>query len=565
MPLNRVSPGVNISEIDNTTRAPAVSTSIGAYVGNFRFGPVDEVTTVSSENNLLEQFGTPTAAVSVDFHVAAQFLSYSNDLKVVRAIDSSANNANSGGDASTVVKNKTDYDSQTFAFGTEGQWVAKYPGLLGNSLKVSVFGFKTDASTTKTNFASWAYSSRFNGPVGTSAWASARSSSNDEIHVAIIDEDGLFSGTPGTVLEVFPYLSQASDAKTETGAANYFKTVINEQSQYVWFGAADTSNMANSGAAASTAVDYAVTPADGVVEDSLTAGADSGTLGAAELNAGYTLFGDSATTDISIMVGPNLPAGEKVSVANHLVGLAEARKDCVVTLSPAAGDDTATEIVDFFDDVTASTYAVCDSGRLTVFDRFNDALIDIPASGSIAGLMAETDRVRGAFFSPAGFRRGQIRNVVKLAYNPVEADRDALYKAGVNPVVTFPGEGTVLFGDKTGTSRPSAFDRINVRRLFILLEKSIGIAARDMLFEFNNEFTRSQFVNIVEPFLRTIQGQQGITNFAVVCDETNNTGDVVDRNELVADIYIQPARSVNYIQLNFVATRTGASFETIVS
>jgi phage tail sheath protein FI len=292
---------------------------------------------------------------------------------------------------------------------------------------------------------------------------------------------------------------------------------------------------------------------------------DSGAIDSAEYATGFALFDDPAQSDVSILIGPDFPVGSGVTIANDIIATVEGRKDCVCTISPERDDDTAAEIKAFMDQVTSSTYAICDSGRLTVFDRFNDALINIPASGSVAGLMAETDRTRGSFFSPAGFRRGQVRNVVKLAYNPVEADRDTLYKAGINPIVSFPGEGTVLFGDKTHTGRPSAFDRINVRRLFILLEKSIRIAARDTLFEFNNEFTRAQFTNIVEPFLRTIQGLQGITNFAVVCDETNNTGDVVDRNEFIADIYVQPARSINYIQLNFVATRTGVAFETVIS
>lgn len=564
MPLNRVSPGVSFAEIDLTTRAPAVSTSIGGFVGNFRWGPVEEITTVGSENEVLAQFGTPTSAETIDYHILAQFLSYSNNAEVVRVVNGTANNANSGGDASLVVKNRTNYDGQTFSFGTEGHWLAKYPGALGNSLKVDVFGFKTDTSTTQTNFNAWAYSGRFTGIPGTSTYASNRGSSNDEIHIAVIDEDGLFTGTPGTVLEVFPFLSQASDAKTETGASNYYKNVINDTSAYIWFGATDTANFPQAGNAATGALDYAVTPAGSVVATSLTAGADTGALTATEFDTGYALFTDSSDSDVSILIGPDLPSGGESAVLTDIVGIVEARKDCVATFSPASGDTTASAIVTRFAGVS-STYTICDSGRLTVYDRFNDTLINIPASGSVAGLLAETDRTRGSFFSPAGFRRGQIRNVVKLAFNPTEADRDTLYKAGINPIVTFPGEGTVLFGDKTKTLRPSAFDRINVRRLFILMEKSITIAARDVLFEFNNEFTRSQFINIVEPFLRTIQGQQGITNFAVVCDETNNTGDVVDRNEFVADIYVQPSRSINFIQLNFIATRTGVSFETIVS
>ena len=569
MPLNRVSPGVSVAEIDQTTRAPAVSTSIGGFVGNFRWGPVEEITTVGSENEVLAKFGTPTAAQSIDYHILAQFLSYSNNAEVVRAIDAAARNANGGTATDTVVKNRTHYDSQTFTNTDEGNWIAKYPGALGNSLKVEVFGSNaTDNTGLDTAFGNWAYSARFTQAPGTSDYASARGATNDEIHIAVIDEDGLFTGTPGSVLEVFPFLSQASDAKDATGSSIYFATYINNNSNYVWAGVTDGAVVGefsiNAGTAATNGKDFGLDNVH-IVTDSLANGVDSGALTASEFDTGYALFTDASDSDVSILIGPDLPTGGETTVANDIIGICESRKDCVVTLSPAATDTTAALIKTRADAFTSSTYAIVDSGRLTVYDRFNDQLINIPASGSVAGLMAETDRTRGSFFSPAGFRRGQIRNVVKLAYNPTEADRDTLYKAGVNPIVTFPGEGTVLFGDKTHTGRPSAFDRINVRRLFILMEKSISIAARDVLFEFNNEFTRSQFINIVEPFLRTIQGQQGITNFAVVCDETNNTGDVIDRNEFVADIYVQPARSINFIQLNFIATRTGVSFETIVS
>jgi phage tail sheath protein FI len=569
MPLNRVSPGVSVAEIDQTTRAPAVSTSIGGFVGNFRWGPVEEITTVGSENEVLAKFGTPTSAETIDYHILAQFLSYSNNAEVVRAVSAAARNANGGTATDTVVKNRTNYDSQTFTNTDEGNWIAKYPGALGNSLKVEVFGSNaTDNTGLDTAFASWAYSARFTQAPGTSNYASTRGATDDEIHVVVIDEDGLFTGTPGTVLEVFPFLSQASDAKDATGASIYFATYINNNSNYVWAGATDGAVVGefsiNAGTVVTSGKDFGLDNVH-IVTDSLANGVDSGALTASEFDTGYALFTDAAASDVSILIGPDLPTGGETAVANDIIGICAARKDCVVTLSPAATDTTAALIKTRADLFTSSTYAIVDSGRLTVYDRFNDKLINIPASGSVAGLMAETDRTRGSFFSPAGFRRGQIRNVVKLAYNPTEADRDTLYKAGVNPIVTFPGEGTVLFGDKTHTGRPSAFDRINVRRLFILMEKSISIAARDVLFEFNNEFTRSQFINIVEPFLRTIQGQQGITNFAVVCDETNNTGDVIDRNEFVADIYVQPARSINFIQLNFIATRTGVSFETIVS
>lgn len=562
--LNQLSPGVNISEIDNTTRAPAVSTSVAAFVGNFRWGPVDEATTVVSEPDLVANFGAPTASTTVDFHVAAQFLSYSRNLQLVRAVTSSANNASSGGNANTVVKNQTDYDGRTFVFEDQGHWIAKYPGVIGNSITVSVFAFNTDTATTQANFDAWDYSSSFEGITETSSYAAARGSSNDEIHIAIIDTGGEITGNPGTILEVFPFLSQASDARTEVGASNYYVNVINTQSRYVWVGALDTNSFPQIGSLASTSTDYASAQVSGAVTTPLTGGVDSSILTSSEYLIGYQQFQDSATSDISILIGPDSPSGAEVTVANSLIAIAEARKDLICTLSPPVTATNAQLISDFYSNVQSSTFSEKDTGRMITYDKYNDKLINIPTSGSIAGVMAETDRVRGSWFSPAGFRRGQIRNVTKLAYNPNEADRTMLYNAGINPIVTFPGEGTVMFGDKTGTRRPSAFDRINVRRLFITIEKSIGIAARDVLFEFNNEFTRNQFINIVEPLLRTIQGRSGITEFAVVCDETNNPGDVVDRNEFVADIYVQPARSANFVQLNFIATRTGSDFNTIV-
>ena len=562
--LNQLSPGVNFSEIDNTTRAPAVSTSVGAFVGNFRWGPVDEATTVVSEPDLVSRFGAPTVATTVDFHIAANFLSYSRNLQVIRVVTDGANNANAGGDDATVVRNETDRAGQIFTLPAQGHWIAKYPGIMGNSITVSTFSFATDTATTQTNFDNWIYSSSFEAPVGTSSFAAARGSSNDEIHIAVIDTGGEISGTPGTVLEVFPFLSQASDARTETGASSYYANVINTQSRYIWFGATDSTNFTQAGNAASGSLDFAGAQASGVVTMPLTGGVDSSALTPSEYAEGVALFSDSATADVSILIAPNLSQASATPIANNIIATAEARRDMVATISPPAGADTETEIRAFYDTLQSSTYSVKDTGRMMQYDKYNDTLVEVPINGSVAGLMAETDRIRGSWFSPAGFRRGQIRNVTKLVFNPNQAERDSLYNAGINPIVTFPGEGTVLFGDRTGTSRPSAFRNINVRRLFITVEKSISIAARDVLFEFNNEFTRNQFINIVEPLLRTIQGRNGITQFAVICDETNNPGDVVDRNEFVADIFIQPARSTNFIQLNFIATRTGADFNTIV-
>ena len=559
----QVSPGVNVSEIDNTTSIAPVSTAIGAFVGAFRWGPVEDITTVDSEADLVRNFGSPNAAASVDFHTAAYFLKYSRDLRVVHA-EKDAFSANTGGAADLLIKNDEEYDSATLVFANHGHFIARHPGALGNSLKVSVFGFKTDTSTTATNFSSWAYSSNFDGPVGTSAYATRFGSSNDEIHVAVIDEDGMFTGIKGSILEVFPYLSQASDGRAEDGASTYYADVINATSEYIRFGAADSTNFANAGDAATGAVDYAVTPSNGTVDASLTGGDDGAALTPTEYLAGWDLFADPDTIEVSLLIAPSLSTNtsDADTVADDLIATAEARKDCVAFISPARGLDVE-GIIAFADGLQSSSYAFVDSGRLKVYDKYNDTYINIPACSSIAGLTAETDRTVGSWYSPAGLRRGQLRGVTKLYLNPSKTDRDALYKRGVNPVVTFPGEGTLLFGDKTKLGRPSAFDRINVRRLFITLEKAISRASRSNLFEFNDVFTRAEFVNLVEPFLRTVQGRRGIIEFKVQADEFNNTGDVIDRNEFVGDIYIKPARSINYIKLNFIATRTGVAFNEI--
>lgn len=555
----QVSPGVRVSEIDNTTVSPAVATTIAAFVGNFRWGPVLEVTTVSNEIELVTNFATPNTTNAIDFHTAAYFLKYGNNLKVVRAITSAGYNANAGGHATTLVKNETHYDTLTPVFANVGLWIAKYPGALGNSLKVSLNAF-TD-SNNDTDFDNWAYKAYFDSAVGTSQYASDRGGSNDEMHIIVIDEDGLFTGTPGTILEKFPFVSQASDAKNSDGSSNYYVDVINTKSKYLWFGAKDTTNLAESNAAAA-GVDFATADADGVLTVSLTGGVDSAALTSSEFATGWDLF-NSKTEEASLLIVPNLPSGSETTIVNDITSIAATRKDCVAFTSPESSDITAAAIKSMADALTASSYLVVDSGRLKVYDKYNDGYINIPACSSIAGLCAASEEEFGSWFSPAGYRRGQLLGVTSLYYNPGETDRDTLYKAGVNPIITKPGRGTLLFGDKTHLNRPSAFDRINVRRLFITLETSISAAAEDSLFEFNDEFTRAQFLNIVEPFLRDVKGRRGIEDFRVVCDTTNNTDAVIARNEFVGDIYIRPARSINFIQLNFIATRTTAEFREI--
>ena len=557
----QVSPGVQVKEIDATNVIPAVSTSIGGFVGSFNWGPAGEICTVGSESELAEKFGTPDDNTAKYFLTAAAFLKYGNALKVVRAV-TGHDNATADG-TGQLIKNEDDYDNN-YSNGSlnKGLWVAKYPGSLGNSLKVSMI------SQGISSFASWPFAGEFDGAPGTSDYAVnlGKSNFNDELHVAVIDEDGLWTGTAGTVLETFAFVSQAADAKKTDGTTNYYKDVINSQSEYIWWSDHDSTNLTNAGetlASRSSAFDTHAS----AIDHSLSGGSDDNTPTAGEIALGYDLFEDAETVDVNLLFAcPDANGAE--TIAEDLISIAEARKDLVAFVSPPIEDSQgssqpATDVMAFANGLTSSSYAVCDSSALYVYDKYNDVFRYIGAAGHVAGLCANTDRVADAWFSPAGVNRGQLLGATKLAFNPKKADRDTLYKGRVNPLVSFPGEGMMLFGDKTLLSRPSAFDRINVRRLFIVLEKAIATAANAQLFEFNDEFTRAQFRNLVEPFLRDVKGRRGITDFQVICDTTNNTGQVIDSNRFVADIFIKPARSINFITLNFIATRTGVEFSEI--
>ena len=318
----------------------------------------------------------------------------------------------------------------------------------------------------------------------------------------------------------------------------------------------------------STAQSTTFTAVTTIKNDSLRGGADGSAATVGQMKTAYEKFEDAETVDVNLIIAGTSSATH----IDNLITIAENRKDAVVFASPERSDvvnvasavTQTTNVTGFFNSIRSSSFVVFDSGYKYTYDKYNDVFRFVPLNGDIAGLCARTDLVADSHFSPAGFNRGVVRGAVKLAYNPNKTQRDDLYRARINPVVTFPGQGTVLFGDKTGLSAPSAFDRINVRRLFITLEKAISTASKFQLFEFNDEFTRAQFRNIVEPFLRDVQGRRGITDFLVVCDETNNTGDVIDRNEFRADIFVKPARSINFITLTFVATRTGVSFEEVI-
>jgi hypothetical protein len=441
--------------------------------------------------------------------------------------------------------------------GVVGEWAAKFPGALGNSLKVSM----ADVDS----YTGWTYEAEFDSAPGTSSAADVANGSDDELHVIVIDIDGKWTGTRGGILEKFAYVSKASDNKKSDGTNNYYKDVINSQSRYIWW-MDHTTDGANWGGTSETEFDTLEDP----ITISLTGGVDDLTATDGQLQTGFAIFANDELYDISLVAVGKASASVATYVINNV---AEVRKDCVVFVSPqnissgdviiGTGSDAVNAVNAYRNLLPSTSYAVLDSGCKYQYDRYNDKYRWIPLNGDIAGLCARTDLTDDPWYSPGGYSRGQVKNVVKLAVNPGKTERDNLYKNGVNPVVNFPGQGTVLFGDKTLQAKPSAFDRINVRRLFIVLEKAIATAAKYQLFEFNDSFTRAQFKNLVEPFLRDVQGRRGVTDFRVKCDDTNNTGEVIDRNEFVADIFIKPNRSINFITLNFVAARSSVSFEEI--
>lgn len=708
----QLSPGVNISEVDLTTVTPAVDTTVGAFAGVFRWGPVNERTLVTSENDLVAKFGKPTNINPETFFTAANFLSYSNSLQLVRAANTTAQFAAVGGANNTAradvtVYNNNDYETKSAGWApTDVQVIARWPGALGNTLKVSVCENETQYSSSANlllqtytlgasagaaqgntgvfigpntsfvinvgsstgtltldgsvvsantltftaanandlqgtlntiadryatgdylvvgtgatqslkitsknvlvvNTASvnsgvgiitftfdqplklasginttgvtryWEYFSQVDAAPGRSAYVEVNGNTAaqlgntavqlDEVHVVIADEDGEVTGNPGAILEVWQGLSRATDAKLSDGSSNFFKNVINEQSQFIWF--ADD----RAGAASNTALNIITASNSAPLTMSLIGGTDQDEANIAftAIATAFDQFASPEDVDVSLIVTGRTRGGDNgTQLANYLIdNIAEVRKDCVVFVSPEKADvvnatTPETKVVQFRNSLRSSSYAVLDSGYKQQYDKYNDVYRWIPLNGDIAGLCVRTDNARDPWFSPAGTNRGQIRNSIKLAFNPNLAQRDVLYKNGINPVISQQGQGTILFGDKTLLSKPSAFDRINVRRLFIVLEKAISAAAKSFLFEFNDEFTRTQFRNLVEPFLRDVQGRRGVYDFKVVCDETNNTPEVVDGNKFVGDIYIKPARSINYIQLNFVAVRSGIEFSEIV-
>jgi hypothetical protein len=732
----QLSPSVVVKETDLTNIVPGVATSIGAAVIEAGWGPVQEVTTVNSENTLAAQFGKPTDSNAANWLSAANFLAYSNNLLVVRSDTTNQRNAvsaltytvssipvvsggtnyksvnvsvsappavvggvapiqvlsggsgygtppavtiaaapgggvnatatavlGSGATAGMVVSitmtaigsgylvppavsltggggtgaqlsptvltgtglvaqasvvisngvitsveitdpgygyytvptvtltdavaisgqvitpgslgtptivaaglkiNNLNHYTASFENGeaTVGEFAAKYPGSIGNSLTVSM--------ADSASFESWEYKSLFNGAPSSSTYATARAgafTSGDELHIVIVDKEGKWSGTAGTVLEKFEYVSKAGDAKKEDGSSAYYRSVLKEQSAYVWN--MDHPSVGTNWGQPAGQFAFASIGATAITR-SLSGGVDHYTATDGQRMNAFSLYQNDEALDVNLIITGKASS----AVANYVIqNVAEFRKDCMAFVSPQdvssgnilIGNTSAIvdKIIAYRNTLPSSSYFVIDSGYKYQYDRYSDKYRWVPLNGDIAGLCARTDETNDPWFSPAGLTRGSIKNVVKLAFSPTRTDRDNLYKVGVNPVVSFPGQGVVLYGDKTGLSKPSAFDRINVRRLFIVLEKAIATAAKYQLFEINDVQTRAQFRATVEPFLRDVKGRRGLYDFRVVCDETNNTPQVIDSNRFAGTIFLSPARSINFIELNFVATRTGVDFTEI--
>lgn len=478
---------------------------------------------------------------------------------------------NSNNPANTVIiQNEVSYED-TYLYNDNlnnfGPFVARYAGSAGDSISVSV-------CSSSEEFPSWNYRSYFTNPPGTSRYAYNKGSANDEMHIVVVDTNGRFSGTQGSILEKFSFVSKAFDAIDINGAKSYYKQTIFENSNYIYaMGPVDYANSSYTWDRSTTDVREFYKAANYSVQ--LNNGFDGNSPSSSNLITGWNEFKNKDAFEVNLCFTGDAP----IEVHQHLIDNViegqnypiSGRRDSMVFISPRYSDvvntkgNELTNILESFLPILgrSSSYAVVDSGWKYQLDPYNNIYRWVPLNADIAGLCAQTDLTSEAWYSPAGFKRGLIKNVLKLAWNPVREERDALYMNGVNPVVTFTGTGPVLFGDKTLLSQPSAFDRINVRRLFITLEKAISQASMSSLFELNDQFTRSQFIAMVDPYLRDIQAKNGIYDYLIVCDQTNNTSSVIDNNGFVGDIYIKPTKSINFIQLNFVAVGSSVSFNTI--
>jgi len=632
---SQVSPGIVIKERDLSNAVVTGASAIRAAIAStFRKGPVGKIVNIGSERELIDTFGTPAEANAADWLVASEFLRYGGQLGVVRAATGVLNATLDG--SAVLIGDKDAFDA---GVGASEQFAARDAGTDGNNLRVVVVDHGPTKKATKNGhglsvgdalsdgvtthevysvidannvtiieganaaadgnsftFASYTasdwnataigstgltYKSIAPRP-GTSAFASERYLSNDEVHVAVVDE------STNTIVERITYVSKISDGKTPEGASSYWKDAVNETSSYIYgatLGANQStvegenpgSDAASYGATSGSPKKFAAVLL--TAGGSLSGGTDDYAYTAGEIATAYDEFLDTeqTTVDFVLMGGSMGNETDTKAKAGSVAAVANSRKDCVAFISPFNGNQVATSggaalsatdqlnnTVDYFNTIGSSSYVVLDSGIKYTYDRFNDKYRYIGCNGDVAGLCVSTSAVLDDWFSPAGLNRGGVQNVVKLAFNPNKAQRDELYTNRINPIVSLPGTGPVLFGDKTGLASPSAFDRINVRRLFLNVEKRARGLAEGVLFEQNDTTTRSNFNASISSYLAEVQARRGLTDFLVVCDETNNTPEVIDRNEFVAELFLKPTRSINFVTVTVTATRTGVSFSEVV-
>lgn len=662
----QISPGINITEIDRTGVVnQVISNTSAAYAGNFKWGPIEQITTVSTENELAARFGGPDDSNYLDFFSAANFIGYGARLQVIRTSDSAAKVATRGGGANAntiwnddLLGKATNYGISAAA-GFTGVLCARYPGLLGNSLKISysdniargvtftgftsasglensvtfsigagttnlgwniatvgvtgtdaanqiakvavgdflkfadsakqyevvakraaaldlrVIGLTADALSALVGASSatavWAYAKYLNQTLSTSTVTKVKGYTDDEVALAIVDEDGLFTGERKAVLETYVGSKALNGTNLDGTNSFYARKPIN--SRYAaWISHPASAELSTNGLEWGATLGVVGATANfKTLKANVYASLEGGTDPAPVLTdtfRGFDVFRDSDNTEANLL----LQGGHNTEVAKYIIELAATRKDAIAFVSPpltTVKDLTTAVAYDSVIDWRVNTlaadtsYAVIDSGWKYQYDKYNDIYRWIPLNPDIAGLCARTDSTANPWFSPAGYNRGVIRNTVKLAFNPTKTYRDGLYAYQINPVITQAGSGTLLFGDKTALLKPSAFDRLSIRRLFIALEKAVATAAKFQLFEFNDEFSRAQFIGLIEPFLREVQGSKGISEFKIICDESNNNQEVVDKGQFNADIFVKANATTNYIQLNFVASNSQANFSEV--
>ena len=517
------SPDVITKEIDQSFTIVSSTSNDTGFVGLFRWGPVDDYEQITSESALIKKFMTPNAETALHFLSAANYLLYANPLYVIRASGADAKNAVPTGETPLYLKNFKDYETATL----DGYSViGRFPGVLGNGLLVS--------AANATGYATWAYKSSF----------SYKPTDNSTFNLVVVDIDGVFSGTAGKVLETYELMTLTQGSKKTDGTTAYIKQAVEDQSNYIYIG--DVSELVFT---------------TGVFELQLTQGVDDNASDTS-FDTAFEVFMNDETINIFRYFTANIAAQSK------MIDVCDYRLDAIGFTAPELSDVYNTvspeeNIIAYFDTNLNknSSYGFAVDNWKLVYDKYRDTNVWIPCSSDAAGIHARAIQQNEAWTSPAGLNRGQLKNVIRLAYNSSKAQRDDMWESNVNSICSFPGEGVVLWGDKTLYKAPSAFSRINVRSLFIVLKKNISKSARYMLFELNDDTTRGLFQGSTDRYLETIQSRGGIYARKVVCDETNNTAEVIDANEFVGDIYLKPAKSINTIRLNFIAVSSGVSFE----